>query len=332
LAFGGVTAGNRIAVVLGRVGSRAGRRVTIGPRLQSGPTRLAANAAGDMAVVGLTQTRAGDVRTLAPMVVVRRHGRFGRPIRLAGGSRHYTGAFDVAINRRGDVLVAWQRGRTIQARIRIAGGRLGPAVRLGHNGNAQISVWLAGDRSATVAWEARDLNATEVRAARALPGGHFLRRATLLEHFDGHIAAATCAGQTRDAKLVRVGGARSDQPVVAWTARESGHLVVRAAVGSGRKTFRFTPLRYSPTLNSCINAVAVTRDGKGTVLWSQSTAREGVVDLLAAPQASPGGAYAVPGAVAEGAVPGAALTIDPISNRLVAEQDVRVSTSGPTGE
>jgi hypothetical protein len=337
LAFGGVTAGNRIAVVLGRLGSSAGRRVTIGPRLQSGPTQLAANAAGDMAVVGLTQTRAGDLRTLAPTMVARRHGRFGRPIRLAGGSRHYTGAFDVAINGRGDVLIAWQRGRTMYARIRIAGGRPGPAVRLGRSGNAQISVWLAGDRSATVAWEARDLNATEVRAARALPGGHFLRRATLLEHFDGHIAAATCAGPSREAQLLRVAGARSGQPVVAWTARESGQLVVRAAMGSGRRKFRFTPLAYSPALNSCINAVAVSRDGSGTVLWSQSTRREGVVDLLAASQALPGGAYAAPDAVAEGAVPGAALTIDPISNRLVAawataEGEVRVSTSRPPSD
>ena len=152
LVFGGVTASNRMAVVLGRVGKSRGRRVTVGPTLQSGPTRLSANAAGDMAVLGLTQARAGDVRTLVPMLVVRRHGRFGHPIRLAGGSRHYSGAFDVAINQRGDVLVAWQRDGTVSARIRTAGGLLGRAVRLGHTGTAQISVWLATDRSATVAW------------------------------------------------------------------------------------------------------------------------------------------------------------------------------------
>ena len=57
-----------------------------------------------------------------------------------------------------------------------------------------------------------------------------------------HIAAATCAGPSGDAELVRVAGARSGQPVVAWTARESGHLLVRAAAGSGRKKFRFKPL------------------------------------------------------------------------------------------
>ena len=88
--------------------------------LPSGPTRLAANAAGDMALVGLAHARVWDFRKMVPMLVVRRHGRFGNPIRLAGVSRHYSRAFDVAINQRGDVLVAWQRHRTIYARIHTA--------------------------------------------------------------------------------------------------------------------------------------------------------------------------------------------------------------------
>jgi hypothetical protein len=331
LALSGVTASNRIAVVLGRVGSAAGRRVTVGPTLQSGPGEVVANAAGDLAVVSLTQTRARDLRTLAPTLVVRRHGRFGRPIRVAGASRHYIGELEVAINPRGDVLVAWQRGRTIYARLRTAAGHMRPAARLGENGRAQISVWLASDRSAAVAWEAPDLSTTQVRAVRAVPGGRFLRRAALLEQFDGHIRPETCGGPTRGVKLVRVTGIRSGQPVVAWTARESRHLVVRAAVGRGSKRFRFTPLTYSPTRNSCVDAIAVDRGGRATILWSQSTARDGVVDLLAASQASPGGAYPSPESVAAGAIPGASLAVDPLSKRLAAawvtlDQRVQVAT------
>ena len=333
LVLGGVTRyGNRMAVALGHAGVSRGRRVTVGPMLPSGPTRLAANTTGDIALVGLTHARAADFRTLVPMLVVRRHGRFGHPIRLAGGSRRYSGAFDVAINQRGDVLVAWQRHGTVYARINTAGGRLRRAVRVGHNGNAQISAWLAADRSATVAWEARDLNATEVRAARALPGGRFVRGARLLERFDGHIAATACAGPAHDRRLVRVSGGRAGQPVVAWTARESGHLVVRAAIGTGTKNFRATPLAYSPTLNSCIDAMAVNRDGTATILWSQSTPRSRAAELLVATQSSPGSAYPTPTTVAQDATPGAALTIDPITHKLVATwvavgEDVRVSTS-----
>ena len=180
--------------------------------------------------------------------------------------------------------------------------------------------------------EAPDLKATEVHAARALPGGRFVRGPRLLEHFDGHIAAATCAGPSRYQRLLRVAGTRAGQPVVAWTARESGHLVVRAATGTGTKNFRPTLLTYARNRNSCINAVAVNRDGTATVLWSQSTPQSGVVDLLAATQSSPGGVYPAPTTIAQGATLGAALTIDPISHTLVATwvtagRDVRVSTS-----
>jgi hypothetical protein len=232
-----------------------------------------------MAVVGLTQVRAGDVRTWAPVLIIRRHGRFGRPIRLAGGSQHYTG-FDAAINRRGDVLVAWQRRGTIYGRIGTANGQLRRPARLDHTGTAQLSVWLADDRSATVAWEAHEPGGTEVHATRALPGGHLLRRPTLLEHFDGR--------------------------------------------------------RYSSTRNSCVQAVTTSPSGRATVLWSQSGTQAGAVDLLAASQTTPRGTYGSPETVTGGARKGAALTIDPITTRLVAacvttQDEVRVATAEAPG-
>ena len=158
-----------------------------------------------------------------------------------------------------------------------------------------------------------------------------MRRPRLLEHFDGHIAGPTCSGPTRDHRLLRLAGARAGQPVVAWTARESGHPG-RPSTGTGTRNFRATPLIYSPNLNSCVNAVAVNR-GRATIVWKQSAPRSGVADLLVATQSSPGSGYPAPTTVARDATDGATLTIDPISHKLVAAWvaagQVRVSTRQP---
>ena len=66
----------------------------------------------------------------------------------------------VAINDRGDMLVAWQANGGVFARIRTAGGTLYRTERLGNPGEPvrAISAVLTPNRGAAVAWEAQSVD------------------------------------------------------------------------------------------------------------------------------------------------------------------------------
>ena len=84
--------------------------------------------AHDVAVAYLQRIRGG--RRAVTLAERRPGGRFAAPRIVASRGR---GAFavTVAIGARGDLVVAWQRGRWVEARVRRPGRRLGPLQRLG---------------------------------------------------------------------------------------------------------------------------------------------------------------------------------------------------------
>jgi hypothetical protein len=124
-----------------------------GQRAQPVP-ELAANDRGDVAVAYLQRVRGGR----RAVTLAERHPgwRFAAPRIVAGGG---PGAFavTVALGARGDLVVAWQRGRSVEAPVRRLGGRLRPVERLGSAVAQNTRLHAAVSRSAAVwvAWDAQ---------------------------------------------------------------------------------------------------------------------------------------------------------------------------------
>jgi len=129
----------RVRVVFGTTGGRFGGERTIytgEPDAWFTRTRAAANARGDVAVAHMI-VRKDDTRRI---VLLERPagGRFGAarvvnapcpPPRCE--TFEPADAIEVALGSRGDLVVAWQEGASVVARVRQPGHRLGPAMRLG---------------------------------------------------------------------------------------------------------------------------------------------------------------------------------------------------------
>jgi hypothetical protein len=142
----------RVRVVFGSTDGRFGPEQTIhtaGPEANDVITRAAVGERGHVAVVVRSIPREGSSR----IVLLERPagGRFGRAIAVQDPYVCHcyfeSSVIAVAIGRRGDLAVAWARGNSIVARVRPAGGRFGPRVRLGRASaatNLELAVSPAG--------------------------------------------------------------------------------------------------------------------------------------------------------------------------------------------
>jgi hypothetical protein len=213
----------------------------LGPAGDSYPVALAANEAGDAAVLLRSCGRTNPCERFIPYLVIRRGRTWGAPIRL--DKRAWTSEGAVAIDAGGNVLAAWERplrGRTgtrgVYARIRTAGGRLGATQRLGTSVPIPaISAALGAGRRAVVAWKGQSVSegdatsAATIQAAVALPGRRF-GAAQRLE-----AVTITGTGRYIGQAGVRTAIAADGRPLVAWTGYSGGHFVVRAASVPGTR-------------------------------------------------------------------------------------------------
>jgi hypothetical protein len=173
------------------------------------------------------------------------------------------------VNRRGDVLAVWTRNGRAVARIRTASGRLGRRRDLGllqpyseEEQIAALSVGLGNRRDAVVAfarqaydfYDSQPLGPLMVRVASAGAGGTF-GRTRLLERSSVGGAADVGTALAPDGRAM-----------VAWTGRERGRLVVRAAdLVGGRPRRRQT---VSPaTTHSVLTELAAGPRGELVLGW-----------------------------------------------------------------
>jgi hypothetical protein len=175
----------------------------------------AANASGD-AIVAWTGER-------SPFLTVseRRDGRgFGPPRDLAVGR-----SAAVALDARGDRLLAWPDGRRIAVRVRRAGGAWGPIVRFGRlppDRDRRLSALVAPDGRMVITW-GRDRGHCGVAARDR----HGVWRSWRLERRCGPAAVGT-----RAAPVVPFADSRG-VTYVAWTHGTRGaNSVTLARVGS----------------------------------------------------------------------------------------------------
>jgi hypothetical protein len=322
-------------------GRRARLRVGIGPVdgvLKRIPTHAivatktlasAVNDAGDAAVV-FSRCRDKRCAQRSVLMTYRRRGRgFADPIVLAGRTGYPVAS--VALNPRGDAIVAWiqhrakGRGNDIRVRTRLSDGKLTKLRLAGPTAPVpEIAVTLTNGRHGTVAWFSEAVGEgslggpltvyqTDMDSHGALTAMNILDRGTPTGHGE--------ADAVRGARLRSILGADGVTTYV-WTGFANGHYVVRA-IRLHRDT-GLTETLSPPNADAQLADLAVDRAGDALVVWTTlpsagvtSVAAVGAVRRLGGATTFGGADIVLAGAGAE-AVGTAAGAIAPGGRALVA--------------
>ena len=318
LAFGSTTGGIGAA--------RSIDRFTSVPGYGNWP-ELAANDRGDVAVVYLQRVRGGR---RAVTLAQRRPGRrFAAPRIVASRGR---GAFGVtvALDARGDLVVAWQRGHWVEARVRRHGGRLGPIQRLGWTvaQDTRLHAAVAPNGAVWVAWDAQltteggDNGPFTIRVATRPADARAFRPARVLERNDHRASEESRV----DLALDPAGAA-----FITWPGWDGAHARARlATLTADGRTANIRTLSQ-PGYDAAVRDVATgRRPGEALVVWARLDAvGELGTQVLAGPVA-PNGAYAGEEAVSDAdraRLPAAAF--DPVTGAPIVVWSQRIGPDGP---
>jgi hypothetical protein len=254
----------RVQATFGRTDGSFGRTRTIDT--VRGTFRLpavAANDAGDVALAYVAFTN-HSARRVVKLALRRHGGRFGRP-RIVSGPRANSVA--VAIGKRGDLVVAWERGGRVEARISRAGHRLGPVVRVGRTAKLGTSIRAAVAPGGRVwlAWSSQMLseggdNGPFTLQVAVTRGGRF-ERPHLLDQY----AQRASDEATFDLALDPNGNG-----FVAWSTYLAPEF--RASLVTADRSGRFSPSKViSPAGYGAVvtDLVAGYRAGEALVVWSR---------------------------------------------------------------
>jgi hypothetical protein len=267
-------ANSRAGLVFGTAGDKLTTVRFVGPTDRDGVGEaIAANNNGDVAAsFGACANNACVHQSL--YLVVRRSGDSPLPsIRVDNVAVRQISA--VAINARGDMLIAWQANGGVFARIRTAGGTLYDTERLGNPGEPvrNISAVLTPDRAAAVAWEAQDVSEGNPGSAATVDAA--FKEAGASHHFHSAQRLATVpalsTGHYVGSRGVKLVISSDERITAAWTGYANGRFVVRAAEVSG---FRFvgTQTLSDPATDNVLNDIAVGPSSETAVVWQTGVA------------------------------------------------------------
>jgi hypothetical protein len=227
---------------------------------------LAGNARGQLAV-SYVQSLAGGRRSVT-LVERRPGGRFGRPGIVAGRGQANTAT--VAVGPGGGLVVAWERDGQVFARVRPAGGHLGPIAGLGPavRGQTTLRAAIGSAGAVWVAWSAQLLTEgggngpLEVRVAvRPARAGAF-GRAVRLDAY-GRRASIEDTG-------VRLSLDPAGTGFLAWTGFDGTSFRARlASLDAAGGSLRMTTLS-TPGYDAVVGALATgPRPGTALAVWSR---------------------------------------------------------------
>jgi hypothetical protein len=247
-------------------------------------------------------------------------GRFGKATRVSSA-----GAFTpaVAINARGDRIVAWVRAGRIEARVRNAGRGWGSVLEVAQapgvaNTSLQAAVTAGG--SFILAWDAADVRESQptrlvAGTAQRRPGSGWhaypLENATLA--VDGGFVAESAPA----VPLVTGNGAIA----ITWTG--AVHDSTLAGVKAARLTskgLRAAQVVSGDTENAAVGDAAVGPSGQAAIVWSQVDGQNRT-STYAALSPGPGVPFAAPDLltpVDATAISGPAVAFQPVSGQPVA--------------
>ena len=256
----------RVRVSFGRVDGRFTRPKTIDTIRPFRLPAIAANAHGRLAVAYM-QLR-GDGRRMVTLAV-RRGKRFGRPriVSARGDFRSVT----VAVGPRGDVIIAWARGRVVEARIQRPGRPLGPIVRVGRIGTARaiptLRAAIAASGRAWVGWSAQalteggDNGPFTLRVAVSSPAGSRFGSPTLLDRYQRRASDEATFDLALDG---RQGG------LVAWSTFDGRNFRARAGFANPRGRFLRKATLSRPGYDAAVGDLTTSgRVGEALVAWSR---------------------------------------------------------------
>jgi hypothetical protein len=315
---------DRAGIVFGDAGEKLTNVHFVGPSDRTGAAEaLAANTRGDVAATfGVCNNGACAHQTL--YLVLRRSGGSVQSSRridnVAVGN-----ISTVAINDRGDVLVAWQANGGVFARIRTAGGTTYATERLGNPGEPvrAISAVLTPNRGAAVAWEAQSVDegtpespATVDASTKAAGATHHFRSSQRL----GRVPTLA-TGQYVSARGVKVVRSADGRIAAAWTAFAGGRFVVQAAGLSGAR-FRPGVTISDPAVDSIFSDLDAGPSSELAVAWrtgvAGTDAGAGTPGLNAALRSPGGAAFAAAETIEQGTpVFDPTLRFDPSSGVVV---------------
>jgi hypothetical protein len=295
------------------------------PALAGGFSAHSYGAGPVLAHAYLGDAAAASVRRGAIAVRVERHYQrsFGHaeliPIRSQPVS-----ALAITMDFRADVLVVWEQGGSVYAHMLRQSGRTDPTQRVGPSAPAPVLQALVSDNDhGMVAWSTTRGPRTSVYLDLSQAGVTFAPARELVA-FDDPARVGERPGSLALTRL------STENVVMAWTALERGHYVVRSApavFASSRPAARLS----NPAGQSVLAALAPGAAGEAVAVWTGTSAasadpRAGLAALWAARvgivpgdrvQARPASLLAEPGAGAA-----ASAAVDPASDRaLVAWRD-----------
>lgn len=194
-------------------------------------------------------------------------GRFRAPQRLGAGAYTYP---QLAVNARGDALVAWAGGSypglTVQAAFRKAGKPFGPAERVGSAGDLLLGLRAALDPrgNGIVLWRADRYDTSPLQAALRPSGGTFAATQILTPDAGAFALALDARGNT----------------TAVWS-RYGGDWVVQSATRA-RGGLRFGAPRdlSTPGYNALDPDIAADAAGNAVVVWQRSQGRDFIVQAV----------------------------------------------------
>jgi hypothetical protein len=277
----------RLQLAFGHTDGSTGRPRPIGT-FETFGSSVAVNDSGQIALAYI-QTERGRQRTAK--LFLSRGRRLGRPrvVSRRGG----VNAVTVAVGSRGDIVVAWERGGRIEARIRRFGSRLGPILQVGRG--AKLGTRLRAAVTSTgrvwIAWSSQavpsggDPGPFSLRTAlSAIPTrGVEIRkfgRPRLLDRYD--------RGAPEEARFDLE--LRRDGAVVAWSSFDGQNFRARlASMNRTNRLARFTTLSQ-PGYEAAVSDLA-TSGGEAIVAWSRLDAVGELGTSVLAGTFAPDGAY-----------------------------------------
>jgi hypothetical protein len=278
----------RLQLAFGRTDGSIGRPRTIGT-FETFGSSVAVNDTGQIAVAYI-QTVRGRHRTAK--LFLSRGRRLGRPrvVSHRGG----VNAVTVAVGPRGDIIVAWERGGRIEARVRRFGRPLGRVVQVGRGAKlgTRLRAAVTPTGRAWIAWSSQsassggDTGPFSLRTAlSALPfrGVEIRRfgRPRLLDRYDRGVPEEA----TFDLAFAGDGSG-----VVAWSSFDGQNFRARlASVNRTGRLARFTTLSQ-PGYDAVMNDLA-TSGGEAIVAWSRLDAVGELGTAVLAGYVRDGGAY-----------------------------------------
>jgi hypothetical protein len=202
------------------------------------------------------------VRPEAIAVRVERHYQheFEHPKLIAVGPQPVS-ALTITMDFRADVLVVWEQGGAVYAHMLRQSGRKDPTQRLGPSGPRPVLQALVSDNDhGMVAWSSTNGPRTSVYLDLSQAGVTFARARTLVS-FEDPAHAGRLPGSLA---LIRLS---TENVLMAWTAFEHGHYVVRSApavFAASRATTRLS----DPDAQSVLAAFAPGAAGEAVAVWS----------------------------------------------------------------